>query len=245
MSTPSQPRPEGGLAAAGPRPAISRQAWMLTFTDLVSLLLTFFVLMFSMSQLEIERWRSIAASLSASLDMPAVGIAPTEPARFAIATISPRRALDLDYLASVLQQNLSANPLAAGIDIGRDGERLLISVPADLAFAPGSASLAERSAPMLAAIASVLRTIANDVATEGHADPAPMTAGGFASNWELSLARAEAVAAVLRTVEGRENIVARGFADSRFADLPPGEAEQRHALARRVDIVILPARGGK
>ena len=242
MSKP--PLPGGAdLCAPGTRPAISRQAWMLTFTDLVSLLLTFFVLMFSMSQLEIERWRAIAASFSGSLDMPAAGIAPTEPARFAIATISPRRALDLDYLASVLKQNLGANPLAHGIEIGRDGERLLISVPADLAFAPGSARLADRSAPMLVAIASVLRTIANDVATEGHADPAPVTAGDFASNWELSLARAEAVAAVLRTVDGREGIVARGFADSRFADLPPGEAEARHALARRVDIVLLPARG--
>jgi len=239
------PRPEGDPhAAPAPPPAVSRQAWMLTFTDLVSLLLTFFVLMFSMSQLEIERWRAIAASLSASLDMPAAGHAPKEPARFAIGAASPRRALDLDYLAAVVKQNLAANPLAAGIEVRRDGDRLLISVPADLAFAPGSAQLSARAEPMLAAIASVLRTIVNDVATEGHADPSPLTAGAFASNWELSLARAEAVASVLRTLEGREAIVARGFADSRFADLPPGEAERRRAAARRVDIVILPGRGG-
>lgn len=225
------------------RPAISRQAWMLTFTDLVSLLLTFFVLMFSMSQLEIERWRAIAASISASLAMPAAGTAPREPARLAIATGSPRRALDLDYLAAVLRQNLAANPLATGIDLRRDDDRLVISVPADLAFAPGSAELAERSEPMLAAVASVLRTIANDVATEGHADPAPMAGGAFASNWELSLARAEAVASVLRTLEGRQTVVARGFADGRFADLPAGEPERKRAMARRVDIVILPARG--
>jgi chemotaxis protein MotB len=226
-----------------PPPAISRQAWMLTFTDLVSLLLTFFVLMFSMSQLEIERWRAIAASLSASLDMPAAGLAPKEPARFAIGTASPRRALDLDYLAAVVKQNLAANPLAAGIEVRRDGDRLLISVPADLAFAPGLAQLSVRSEPMLAAIASVLRTIANDAATEGHADPAPLTAGAFASNWELSLARAEAVASVLRTLEGREAIVARGFADSRYADLPAGDPERSRAQARRVDIVVLPGRG--
>lgn len=240
--------PVGGRTAhtggAATRSAISRQAWMLTFTDLVSLLLTFFVLMFSMSQLEIERWRAIAASFSGSLHMPAAGIAPSQPARFAIATASPRRALDLDYLASVLKQNLAGNPLAAGIAIGRDGERILISVPTDFAFASGSATLAEGSAPTLIAIASVLRTIANDVATEGHADPAPVAAGAFASNWELSLVRAEAVAGLLRTMDGREAIVARGFGDSRFASLPPGEPEARRALARRVDIVILPSRGG-
>ncbi|MCU0892998.1 MAG: flagellar motor protein MotB [Rhodospirillales bacterium] len=216
---------------------------MLTFTDLVSLLLTFFVLMFSMSQLEIERWRAIAASLSASLDMPAAGQAPKEPARFAIGAASPRPGLDLDYLAAVVKQNLAGNLLAAGIDVRRDGDRLLISVPADLAFAPGSAQLSARSEPMLAAIASVLRTIANDIATEGHADPSPLTASAFASNWELSLARAEAVASVLRTLEGREATAARGFADSRYADLPVDDPERRRAMARRVDIVVLPGRG--
>jgi chemotaxis protein MotB len=97
---------------------------------------------------------------------------------------------------------------------------------------------------MLAAIASVLRTITNDVATEGHADPAPVAAGEFASNWQLSLARAEAVASLLRTMDGREAVVARGFGNSRFAGLPLGEPEARRALARRVDIVILPSRGG-
>lgn len=215
---------------------------MLTFTDLVSLLLTFFVLMFSMSQLEIERWRAIAASFSAFLDMPASGIAPTEPARYAIRTVTPRRALNLGYLAAVLKQNLSASPLSSGIAITRDGERLRVMVPADLAFAPGSAKLADRATPVLVAIASVLRTISNDVATEGHADPVPVSGSEFESNWALSLARAEAVAVVLRTVDGREDIVARGYADSRFADLPVGEMEGRRALARRVDIVILPAR---
>jgi chemotaxis protein MotB len=238
--TASGPMRDGPVA---PPPAISRQAWMLTFTDLVSLLLTFFVLMFSMSQLEIERWRAIAASLSASLDMPAAGLAPKEPARFAVGTASPRRALDLDYLAAVVKQNLAANPLAAGIEVRRDEDRLLISVPADLAFASGSAQLSARSEPMLAAIASVLRTIANDVATEGHADPAPLTTGAFASNWELSLARAEAVASVLRTLEGRGAILARGFADSRYADLRADDPERRRDMARRVDIVILPGRG--
>lgn len=242
MSAQGTPRPRVFSPPAGDRPAISRQAWMLTFTDLVSLLLTFFVLMFSMSQLELERWRAIAASLSASLDMPAAGITAREPARFAVATGSPKRALNLDYLASVLKQALSANPLSAGIGIRRDGDRLLLSVPGDLAFAPGSATLADRATPMLVAIASVLRSVANDVAAEGHADPAPVTGGEFASNWPLSLARAEAVAAVLRALDGRQGTVARGFADSRFAELPAGGAEERRALARRVDIVILPVR---
>lgn len=236
-------RPGLNPSALIPRPVISRQAWMLTFTDLVSLLLTFFVLMFSMSQLEIERWRAIAASFSAFLDMPASGTAPTAPARYAIGTVTPRRALNLDYLAAVLKQNLSASPRSSGIAITRDGERLRVAVPADLAFAPGSAKLDDRAATALVAIASVLRTISNEVATEGHADPVPVSGGEFDSNWALSLARAEAVAVVLRTVDGREGIAARGYGDSRFADLPvKEEGERRRALARRVDIVILPAR---
>lgn len=245
--TPANPAAAGPAASSPirlrPRRVISRQAWMLTFTDLVSLLLTFFVLMFSMSTLEIEKWQAIAASLSRSLDVAVRGGAPAEGGRLAVGRKTARRALDLDYLASVLRQSLSGTPLAERIVIRRGGERLVVSLPADHAFPLGSAALSPRARQTLVALASVLRTITNQVASEGHADPTPVHGGTYASNWELSLARAESVAAVLRAMDGRRTIVARGFADSRYAELPPGDAAAPPVLARRVDIVILQPSG--
>lgn len=216
---------------------------MLTFTDLVSLLLTFFVLLFSMSTLEIEKWQAIAASLSRSLDVTVRGAAPAEAGRLAVGTQTSRRALDLDYLASVLRQNLSGTPLARQVVIHRNAERLIVSLPADHAFASGAAALSPTARQTLVALGGVLRTVTNQVVAEGHADPAPLHGSGYASNWELSLARAESAAAVLRIVDGRRTIASRGFADSRYVELPAGTSAEQQALARRVDIVILQPSG--
>jgi chemotaxis protein MotB len=240
MITPAVPTPRPALRSSDSRaPGISRQAWLLTFTDLVSLLLTFFVLLFSMSTLEIEKWQAIAAALSRSLDGQVHGAATAEPGRFAVGTQMPRRALDLDYLSSVLAQVLRETPLAERLVIRRDGDRLLVSVPSDLAFASGSAELSHRALQTLLALAAVLRSISNQVGCEGHADPAPVRGSRFASNWELSLARAESVAAVVREIDSRRDIVARGFADSRYAAPTVPDATGQVVLPRRVDIVIL------
>lgn len=243
-SPPASPSLKRAAAdAQRPSRAISRQTWMLTFTDLVSLLLTFFVLLFSMSTLEIEKWQAIAASLSPWRTVAPRGGSPAEGGRLAVERRPTRRALDLDYLSSVLSQTLSASPLAEGIVIRRVGDRLVVSLPADDAFALGSAALSEHARKTVFALGGVLRTISNEVVSEGHADPAPVHGARYASNWELSLARAESVAAILRVVDGRADIVARGFADSRYVAPPPGEASDRRSLARRVDIVVLqPAR---
>lgn len=237
------------MSAAGtpisprPRRAITRQAWLLTFTDLVSLLLTFFVLLFSMSTLEIERWQAIAASLSRSLVVTDRGGAPVEAGRYAIGAQTTRRALDLDYLSSVLNQTLGASPLASHVVMRREGDRLVVSLPADHAFALGAADLSQPARQTLVALGGVLRTITNQIACEGHADRAPVRGGRFASNWELSLARAESAAAVLRIVDGRRDIVSRGFGASRPVHPPAGRSGEgvpvQHTPARRVDIVIL------
>lgn len=246
------PYPHQVPASAGARPAAatlgeqppasrtaSRQSWMLTFTDLVSLLLTFFVLLFSMSTLEIEKWEAITASLSRSLDVAVRGRAPADDGRLAVPMTATRRALNLDYLASVLGQTLAGTPLAERIVIRRSGERLIVSLPADHAFRLGSAALSPQARRTVIALATVLRTISNQIASEGHADPAPIRGGVFASNWELSLARAESVAAVLRAVDGRRSIVARGFADSRHTEPQRVDVTTPPVPARRVDIVIL------
>lgn len=210
---------------------------MLTFTDLVSLMLTFFVLLFSMSHLEIEKWRAVSDSLSRSLDIAPRGSKASEPASYSIALASPRRALNLDYLSTIFRKSLAASPLGKRVRIRREEERLLIELPADLAFRVGTAELSESATQTIGALGTMLRSISNQVATEGHADPSPVVGARFASNWQLSLMRAEAVAAALRATDASRTIIARGFADSRYATLSADDIES--GRARRVDIVIL------
>jgi len=220
------------------------RAWLVIFTDLVSLMLTFFVLLFSMSSVQIDRWKEMVDTLSQSLN-PAVEKATTPvSAQYNIATFFRKRAVNLDYLGSVLEDVMRRDPLLARSQFLRLEERLIIALPGDLLFAPGQAGLSDRAREAIFALGGILRNIGNQIVVNGHTDPGAAGTGSYPSSWELSLARATAVANSLRRSGYTEDITAYGYGDSRFAELPDVVAAERMALARRVDIVVLPTVGG-
>lgn len=119
--------------------------WMLTFTDLVSLLLTFFVLLFAMSNVKIDEWDKIIDSLSQTLN-PAIEETISKPsAQLNIGTLFQRRAVNLDYLAGVIEENLSNDPLLRDVLVVRLEDRLMLALPGDLLFEPGAAVITERA----------------------------------------------------------------------------------------------------
>ena len=89
-------------------------------------------------------------------------------------------------------------------------------------------------------LAGALGRIKNRVEIVGHTDPRPVSGGQYPSNWELSLARATNVAAVLENVGYEQDVVVRGQASGRYDDLPDTvNAADRLDLSRRVDIVVM------
>ncbi|MBI3709272.1 MAG: OmpA family protein [Proteobacteria bacterium] len=217
--------------------------WLLSFTDLVSLLLGFFVLLYSMTSLDNGKWRQIAANLAIVAVPDAREDAAVRGSERNLAVAPVRHAVDLDYLAAVLRQKTADDPVLSKATIHRLDDRLVLSLPSDLLFTSNRAELERRGQAALFALGGVLRNIGNQVDVHGHADPNPVRAGPFASNWELSLARAMAVAAEFRRAGYRREPMILGFADTRFADISPTLPEaERLRLARRVDVVIRPAR---
>jgi chemotaxis protein MotB len=221
-------------------PAVTGRAWMITFTDLASLLLAFFVLLFSMSSVRMDSWQVAIDSLSRTLNPTRVDKVVPSAVPFNIGTTYPKRGSDLDYLATVLKEAMREDALLSNTRIMRLADRLIVALPGDLLFEKGRAELSERADKSLLILGSVLRNIGNRIGVNGHSDPEPLNAGAYKSNWELSLARAVTVSNALRHAGYGREIVAYGFADSRYQQLPKIEEERRRALARRVDIVILP-----
>lgn len=124
-------------------------------------------------------------------------------------------------------------------------DRLVIALPGDLLFPPGQAVMPDEARSALFTLGSLLRNVGNQIGVNGHSDPSPPAPEkGFQSNWELSLARASAVANALRSSGYTDDIIAYGYADSRYAQLPDLPPEERTKLGRRVDIVIFPTVGG-
>jgi len=218
---------------------------MVTFTDLVSLMLTFFVLLFSMSSVKMDEWDAMIDTLTQTLNPGKLTTVAAATAKFNIGTIFRRQATNLDYLSGVLESGIAGDPLLSKSQIMLLDDRLVIAMPGDLLFPAGKAVMPDEARSALFTLGSLLRNVGNQIGVNGHTDPAPPSADkGFQSNWELSLARASAVANALRRSGYTDDIIAYGYADSRYGQLPELAAAERNQLGRRVDVVIFPTVGG-
>jgi chemotaxis protein MotB len=219
------------------------QSWMLIFTDLVSLMLTFFVLLFSMSVVKVEAWNNIVSAMSQSFK-PSERLAQSEAASsFDISTLSMRRAINLDYLASVLEKAMASDELLKNAQLMRFEDRLVIGLPGDRLFKSNDAVLSKAARSALSNLGGILRNIGNQIGTNGHTDPTPLKGSQYTSNWELSLGRATAVANALKRSGYKEDIVSFGYASGRFMELPDIPDAERHVMGRRIDIVVYPTVG--
>ena len=219
--------------------SVQNSRWLITFTDLIALLLAFFVMLFSMSAVEPEPWEDMTNSLTARLN-PDFGWDSLAALTDLDATSTPAdNAADLDYLQAVITDKIRNVPLLSQALLTKRSDRLIISLQADSLFEPGAASLDEEARAALFALGDTLRHISNRVDVNGHTDPNPIRRGKYASNWELSVHRALAVATALASAGFTQEIAAGGFAESRYDEgVTALDEETRFRRARRVDVVI-------
>ena len=220
-----------------------RPPWLVTFADLVALLLAFFVMLFATQRVERLPWEALISSLSRSLNSTQVERKPEPSAPRNIRRLSTRLAVDLGYLEKLLHDKVAVEPALRDIRIRRGDAQLTIELPADSLFPAGGAALTEGARRVIFSLAGILRDIGNRIDIHGHTDPSPVRGAAHASNWELSIARASAVADELRRVGYHRGIVALGYADTQFNDVAKfGEPSRAYSAARRVEVIVRPTR---
>lgn len=238
-------------------------AWMTTFSDLMSLLLTFFILLFSMSMVNEERFREAAESL-----------------RIAIAGSSSDSILDnngdsfLDYEDNVLNDYDDADPedlvieqspnndenyvpeqvlelydvvnlylldqgLSADVTLSRDQEGVYIDIQEAIMFDPGSATLKENGHETMGQLAGLFELFDNEIIVEGYTDDVPTNRLEFETNWELSVARAVTVLRYMYENHDIEptRLSARGYGE--YRPTVPNDSVENRSLNRRVNLVIV------
>jgi chemotaxis protein MotB len=231
----------------GPRRTASSisTAWMVTFSDLVVLMLAFFVLMFSMSSFKAETFQRLSASLTDTFNPRPAPVQASKGSAPGVEGTSRAPGQGLGYLASLLETTFASDDRFSGAFIQLLDERLIVLMPADLLFEDGEADLAVEARPVVGELGTLLANLRNRVAVAGHTDPGPLPDGSpFAGHWDLSLARAASVANALRLAGYMAPLEVWGHADTRFDALAEVPDAERARLARRVDIVILPDRPG-
>ncbi len=220
-----------------------RPLWLVSFADLVALLLAFFVMLFATQRVERLPWEALISSLSRSLNPTQADQKPEPSSRQNVRRLSARRAVDLRYLEKLLHGKAAVEPSLQDIRIWRGDDQLTIELPADSLFPTGSAVLTEGARHVIFSLAGILRDIGNRIDIHGHTDPRPVLGEAYASNWELSIARASAVADELRRAGYHRRIAALGYADTQFDEVAKiATLSRAYAAARRVDLIVRPTR---
>lgn len=230
MSTP--------LRDSRPDDTDSSASWLIIFSDVVALMLAFFVMMYAAQKVETGGWQAMVQSLSKSLR-----VEPLQARRAAADKNVDQRdlppAIDLSYLENLIDGMRETEPALADVVMTRKDDRLVIAIPGELLFAPGRADPLPRAVPRIRLFAELFGNLSNRIDVVGHSDSRPVSGQVFESNRELSLARAETVAGMLRGAGYRRLVGAFGMGDAFYDDLAGfATPAERDRFARRVDILV-------
>ncbi|MCB2184862.1 MAG: flagellar motor protein MotB [Deltaproteobacteria bacterium] len=225
--------------------------WMFTFSDLVTLLLTFFVMLIAMKAPEIQKLKAAFGIFSGGTE----GLLGHEKSgsfqefQRLMDSINPPEVKDLtsqeQKLAAVLDLPSNTDPnmpnyLQKGVTLSKDPRGTVITLANDLLFPPGSARLSPKGQEAIRKLADFLRYSNEPLAVEGHSDDSPLAKDSpYPDNWALSLARAEAVLRELIGPGKMDPSRLRVGAMGANKPVAVNDTPEHRAMNRRTEIILL------
>lgn len=244
-------------------PGGAQDRWLITYADLITLLLIFFVVMFAMSKIDADKYDSLSQTLQLTFrngdslldkgtsiagepdrgdrsavsqaDRQETGYMPTE-----LDLAFRKQEEDLRRLKHVIEDYVKEHQLDQMVFVSDTPKGIAIRLSDQFLFDLGKADLKAGSAPTLAKLASLFAQLDTTISIEGHTDDLPIQPGGtYTDNWGLSAARA---LSVLRHFVDEERLDAKQFQIAGYADTHPiasNDNEANRQKNRRVEIVVL------
>jgi chemotaxis protein MotB len=228
------------------------ERWLLTYADLITLLMVFFVVLYSMSSADTTKWKQISAALEQAFNVDVMkgqttsaledSGAPAPPIDNLISNAQVPQVSRLEAaIQSVVDQASKDGGLQSpDVTVGTDREGVVIRLSGSYLFDSGRAELKPNSFALLDAIASQLKLEPNDVRVDGHTDSTPLVGSAlYPTNWELSSSRALAVTRYLTEKDGimATRMEAAGFGE--YRPIAANDTRDHRALNRRVEIHLL------
>lgn len=241
------------MSRKSPEKKAISQEWLTTYSDMVTLILTFFVLLYSYSIVDNKKFQAIARSLSEALnggkqtvfqlndnegDVPIVG--EEEPAQNAAQNELQNTQQDAyQEMYNTVINFVEDNSLGDTVTIREDSRGVIIEFNDKILFDAGKADIKEDGIPTLMKTCELIRKFPNPIVIEGHTDNMPIQNSEFDSNWELSSARALKVMYFFTDDRGldpkRFSIAAFG----EFSPIADNSTPEGRAQNRRVNILIV------
>ncbi len=242
-------------------------AWMNTYGDMVTLLLTFFVLLFSFSTIDAEKWQDIVNSLSGNQIVAISSLDPNAPettdeerdGKFVITsttpmpTVTPTPEADsaanvveirerFDELYERIKNHIDKNELDYILNVEYVDENTILLRMSDSAFFDsGKANISEDARTALGEVCDIIEEytdLIQMIHIEGHTDNIPQEGPGYEDNWALSYGRADTVRKFIFNETDIDNGLVSVTYYSEYQPVADNDTEEGRRQNRRVDFVI-------
>jgi len=227
--------------------------WVTTFGDLMSLLLCFFVLLLSFSEMDKAKYKQVAGSLEKAFGVqrktktmdPPKGVTmiakdfdqqlmPSQR-REEFIVMQEREIIGQQVKQAVEELFKDAQSL---VEVEADGQQVVIRLMGESTFDSGKAAIKRQMIPLLQQIGTLLRDTQGDIVIAGHTDNVPIRGGPFRSNLQLSIARAATVAEFLldRSRIQPNRVSTMGY--GKYRPLADNQTAVGRRKNRRVEIIL-------
>ncbi len=231
------PESEGGNASG----------WLTTFNDLVTLLMVFFVLLFTMSTIDTKKMQDFQYALQSGLgileagNMASVSVKETQPIDDMSHIMTQAEADEKSGRSkeAALNQMLQLLEADLGIEVTRTHQGTRLSFEDQVLFSFGKAVINPQGFSFMDKIAQAIIKVPYAVRVEGHTDNVPIQTQRYPSNWELSVARAVNVVKYFAEVShiNPQRLSAVGYGELR--PVVPNDTPPNRAKNRRVEILLI------
>ncbi|MCR6513550.1 MAG: OmpA family protein [Clostridium chrysemydis] len=219
--------------------------WLGTYSDMVTLLLTFFILLYSMSSVDSEKLKQ----LSKAFNQVMVGTKGDSILQYdlydgevpLVGGESDNK--DISDTAQSMYKGVKEfvkdNNLSDTVDITEDERGVILQLKDSILFQTGESKLKPESKDILNKINTLLKSVPNSIVVEGHTDNVPIHNSEYNSNWDLSTARAVTVVRYFIEEKGENpsRFSASGYGE--YKPLVANNSDDNRAKNRRVNILIV------
>jgi chemotaxis protein MotB len=210
------------------------ERWLLTYCDLITLLMAIFVIMYASSRIK-EGQKGI------SVEMERIKNIQAREKRF-LPVIPDAEERKIERLRIQIENLKKQKKIGPYINLRNSPRGLIISVPGGLFFESGDARIRDAALQALDHIMPSIKNLPNNIRVEGHTDNVPINTEAYPSNWHLSTARAISVVDFMVRRHGfrQERLSALGYADLKPVDpSKDNNSSVNRTKNRRVDIVVI------
>ncbi|MDR1538721.1 MAG: OmpA family protein [Clostridiales bacterium] len=242
-----------------PEPPENHERWLISYADFITLLMVFFVVLYSMSKVDAGKYEELSQSLNSALsggagilDGNPGDISPGNSGILKKPTPTPSESSgsekdaaesqDMEKIEGQLKTYFDREGFSGSVSMNIDERGLVVSLNDTVLFDLGSSSIKPEARNELIQIGEALNAVDNYIRVEGHTDNLPISTGRYASNWELSAERATNVVRLLIDAAGvsPQKLSAVGYAE--YKPVSDNSTSEGRAKNRRVDIILLSSR---